>query len=173
MNTASAQSPEPGPLQLLESPESPRKRPGVPPLLGPCGAAVLRPSASQKPRSKRTSIPAGNRLQAFASPAATTTPALLRPPPPVRARASPPRTLPSPEVGGARRGGVHNGSLREPQKRLRTALGIVKRLRRECLLESLTFPVLWTGKRNYTLPPHKPIGLVSPATWGRHRGNGV
>lgn len=99
-------------------------------------------SASKKARSTDTPILAGNRAQGSASPAATTTLALLRPPPPMCARTSPPRTLPSREVGAPGAVRCTRGPYARHQKPLRIALGILKRLWRGCLLEPLTFPVL-------------------------------
>lgn len=112
-----------------ESPGSPGRRPGLPPLLRPWGDAGLTPCASQEPGSKRTPIPAGNCRQGFASPTATTAPALLRLPASVRTRI-PVRDSSIAEGGGARRGGMHNGSLREAPETLQDRLCVLERLRR-------------------------------------------
>ena len=130
-----------GPLQRRGSPGSPGVRPGVPSLLGPWSDARLRTVAPQEPGTKRSQIPAGNRLHRLASPTATTAPAMLRPPP-ARARAAPPRPLPPRDRGVPGAAGCPTGASAKHQKHLRTALDTLKTIHGgECFLESFLFPV--------------------------------
>lgn len=153
-----------------ESPGSPGRRPGVPPLLRPWGDAGLTPCACQEPGSKRTPIPAGNCRQGFASPTATTAPAPLRPPP-VCARASPPRTLPSRKVGVPGAGGCTTGAYARHQKRFRTSSCVLERLRRRSPgVTYIPHAIDW-GEELHSPSPQAHWSGPSPR--GRHRGNGV
>lgn len=144
-----------------ESPGSPGRRPGVQPLLRPWGDAGLTPCASQEPGSKRTPIPAGNCRQGLASPTATTAPALLRPPACVRTRIPAPDSSIA-EGGGARRGGVHNGSLRKAPETLQDGLLCIRATSEAISWSHLHSSCYILGRRTTLALPTNPLVWSQP-----------